>query len=115
MKKFLWFSKGGDQDAVDDIALYPAENFIGADAAAGDAVSLALMFKSIKYASVDTTDALHDMVDITITADKHTQVVDAIHDAIEHGQEGIIVVADGSSSTFLTTDITACAGITFTA
>ena len=121
MKKFLYFSKGGGEDAVDDIALYPAESFRGAAVAvgAGDAVSLGLHFKSIKYMNQDEADALYDQVDLTIGSDKHLEVIDAIYEAIENSDgedgSGVIVVADETNSKYISTDVTACVAITFTA
>lgn len=121
MNKFLWFSQGGDENAATDIALYPVESFLGASVAAGasDAVSLGLHFKSIKYANVDETDALYDQVDLVIGSDKHIEVIDAIYEAIENSDgedgSGIIVVADDTNSKYISSDVTDCAAITFTA
>ena len=121
MKKFLYFSKGGDENAVDDVALYPVESFRGAAVAVGatDAVSLGLHFKSIKYDNVDEIDALYDQVDLVIGSDKHIEVIDAIYEAIENSEgedgSGIIVVADDTNSKYISTDVTSVAAITFTA
>jgi len=137
MENYLYFRTQAtlaDDDDIAQSAMFPVSSFLGCYPL-GD-TTLKLHFKPVKVQQVFTTrvlqqdtdltsasimvkqpyDLLTDSVVLTITANTHKTVMEAL--VIEMRKEanstGFIVVADDISSgtTYLHTDITACGVIT---
>jgi hypothetical protein len=103
MEKFLIFI-----DAADDAAMYPVSRIQSVTVAA-DATIL------IKFAPGSLGEgqaASVDVVTLTCTANKELKVFKSIADAIggkSFKSSGFIVVADDVNSSYVDSDITACA------
>ena len=97
-------------DGADDAATYPASRLIGMTCA-GDG-ALLMRFES-SIGSFGTDGAANDLVTLTITANKHNEVMTAIVQAISGAKsphsDGMIIVSDDSNSVFLDSRITGCA------
>lgn len=111
--KYLYFSNGGGEDAVNDIACYPVSSFRGFAISAADAVSLGLYFDRIVEGIGGGDDEPFDLVDLVITSGAAKDVCNAIVREINKGGgDDFIVVADDTNSVYLTSDITDVAAIT---
>ena len=119
--KVLYFMEETDGafDAANDCVAIPVERFKGFTNKSGSSAvdELTMEFDSmIGYNGAhDDTTFVADSVELTITDNKHKEVIEDILNLI-HGthSDGFIVVADGSNSVFASQYITACA-ITVTA
>ena len=90
-------------DAGDDAACYPASRLISMTCAAN--ATLLLHFESSVGGSTGTE---HDLVTLTITADKEKIVMKTIAKAATNNSS-YTVIADDVTSTYVDTNITACA------
>ena len=110
MEKYLYFMEQTDGafDAAQDAVMYPASSFKGFSAS-GTTTTLLLHFHGILGQDEDA----HDVVTLTITANKQKEVMTAIAQAITGAKvphsDGVIVVADDSNSVYADSRITACA------
>ena len=118
-KKFLYFMQETDGafDTADDAYCVPVEQFKGFKIpTSSPTTSLQMEFVPMED-SVDAA-AANDTVVLTITANKHKEVMEAIVDKINEVDgprtDNFIVIADDSNSLYAISDITACA-ITVTA
>ena len=120
--KMLYFMEQTDGafDAANDCMAVPVERFKGFRAN-GTTTQLLMEFDPmLGYAAGDAAGThddtfVADSVVLTITANKHKEVMDDILSLI-YGthSDGFIVIADDSNSVYASTDISACA-ITITA
>ena len=110
MEKFLYFMEQTDGafDAAQDAVCYPVSSFQGFSAS-GTTTTLLLHFSGILGQDEDA----YDVVTLTITANKHKEVMTAIVQAISGAKsphsDGMIIVSDDSNSVFLDSRITGCA------
>ena len=113
MEKFLYFSKGGDNDAIDDVLCMPVSKFRGFVITGADAVSVTMTFDRLfESLTRDTDNEDFDNVDLVIATGTIKEVCEAITNAIYFGKEAFINVADVQNSKFLTSDITGITTIT---
>ena len=111
----------GAFDAANDCMAVPVERFKGFRVSTTNTTDLSMEFDPmLGYAAGDAAGShddtfVADSVLLTITANKHKEVMDDILNLI-HGthSDGFIVIADGSNSVFASSHITACA-VTITA
>mgnify|MGYP003112728376 CR=1 FL=1 len=111
--KFLYFANaiGGDGFDQDEMITYPATSLRAIEPADGG-TTLNLWFTPAEITTVAATDDA-DLVQLTVTALKHKEVVQAIVKSINASSvKGLIVVADEVNSIYLHTNITAVAAIT---
>tara|TARA_R110000824_G_C15009136_1_gene657100 strand:- start:331 stop:735 length:405 start_codon:yes stop_codon:yes gene_type:complete len=121
--KILYFMEQTDGafDAANDCMAVPVERFKGFRQAGTTVTELTMEFDPmLGYAAGDAAGShddtfVADSVVLTITANKHKEVMDDILGLI-HGthSDGFIVIADDSNSVYASTLITACA-VTITA
>tara|TARA_R100000544_G_C2168461_1_gene31057 strand:+ start:19 stop:474 length:456 start_codon:yes stop_codon:yes gene_type:complete len=134
METYLYFRTQAtlaDDDDIAQSAMFPASSFLGCHPT-GDAI-LKLHFKSMNLQDVSATRVIQndtditsasimvkqghdletDVVFLTITANKHKEVMTAIANAISQ-PGGMIVVADDltNNTEYLHANITACGSIT---
>jgi len=110
--KYLYFSKGGDEDAIDDIVCVPVSQFRGFLISAADAVSLGMYFSRTLEGVGGGDDEPFDLVDLVIASGTAKTVCKSIVEAINFGKDPFIVVADDTNSVYLDTNVTSIAGIT---
>jgi hypothetical protein len=92
-------------DAADDAALYPVSNIQSLTCASDGA----LVFK-FSPGSLGTGQAASiDSVALTITADTEKTVMNTIGEAIAFSKEAVLVIADDVASSYVDSNITACA------
>jgi len=112
MEKYLYFSKGGGNDGVDDVLCMPVSKFRGFVITTTDAVSLTLTFDRLfESLTRDTNDEDFDNVDLVIATGSIKSVCRAITEAINFGKDPFISVADVENSEFLDANITGVASI----
>ena len=111
MEKFLYFMEQTDGafDGANDAVCRPVSAFAGFGVT--NTTTLDLYFKGLLEDSGGTN---HDKVTLTITTNKHKEVMEAISDKMVYGTDPFIVVADDSNSVFIHPDVTGC-DITVTA
>ena len=110
--KYLYFMEqtDGEFDAANDAVCRRVSDFAGFGIT--DTTTLDLYFDGLLENSGGTD---HDKVALTITTNKHKEVMNTIVRAINNGGgDDFIVVADDSNSEYVDSMITACA-ITVTA
>ena len=138
MENYLYFRTQAtlaNDDAVADSGLFPASSFLGMHPTSDTA--LTLFFKPRQLVDSTSSVALNqdtdlttvstlqtlasktesDNVVLTITANKHKEVMQALCNSMTQSQAGFINVADDVSGTpsYLHPNITACGAITVTA
>ena len=113
MEKYLYFCKGGSADklfnAEHDVAVYPVSSFRGFTNQTTTQTHLAMCFKPIEGEVGDADgggDDVNDVVTLTITANKHKEVIEAILAAIDAPKvagtgKSMIVIADLMLQEFL--------------
>ena len=112
--KMLYFMEQTDGafDAANDCMAVPVERFKGFRVSTTNTTDLAMEFDPmIGYSGAhDDATFVADSVLLTITANKHKEVMDDILNLI-HGthSDGFIVIADDSNSKYASIHITACA------
>ena len=109
MEKYLYFMEAtdGQFDTAQDAVCYPVSSFQGFSAS-GTQTTLLLHFSGILGQDEDA----YDVVTLTITSDKHKEVITSIVQAITGAKaphsDGMIVVSDDANSVFLDSRITGC-------
>ena len=112
MEKYLYFCKGGTDkafNAAHDVAVYPVSSFRGFTNQTTTETHLAMCFKPIEGEVGDAEgggDDVNDVVTLTITANKHKEVIEAILAAMDAPKvagtgKSMIVVADIMLQEFL--------------
>ena len=112
MEKNLYFCKGGTDlafNAAHDVAVYPVSSFRGFTNQSTTETHLAMCFKPIEGEVGDADsggDDVNDVVTLTITANKHKEVIEAILAAMDAPKvagtgKSMIVVADIMLQEFL--------------
>ena len=112
MEKYLYFCKGGTDkafNAAHDVAVYPVSSFRGFTNQSTTETHLAMCFKPIEGEVGDADgggDDVNDVVTLTITANKHKEVINAVLAAIDAPKvagtgKSMIVVADIMLQEFL--------------
>jgi hypothetical protein len=108
MEKYLYFCKGGSGDklfnAAHDVAVYPVSSFRGFTNQTTTQTHLGMLFAPIE-GQIDNAD-VSDVVTLTITSDKHKEVIEAILAAIDAPKvagtgKSMIVIADLMLQDFL--------------
>tara|TARA_R100001126_G_scaffold36596_1_gene20584 strand:- start:258 stop:608 length:351 start_codon:yes stop_codon:yes gene_type:complete len=113
MEKYLYFSKGGGNDAVDDVLCMPVSKFRGFVITAADAVSVTMTFDRLfESLTQDTDNEDFDNVDLVIASGSIKDVCRAITEAINFGKDPFITIADVENSEFIDANITGVASIT---
>ena len=112
-EKFLYLSKGGGNDAVDDVLCMPVSKFRGFVITAADAVSVTMTFDRLfESLTRDTDDEDFDNVDLVIASGSIKDVCKAITEAINFGKDPFITIADVENSEFIDANITGVTSIT---
>ena len=107
MEKYLYFCKGGTDlafNAAHDVAVYPVSSFRGFTNQTTTQTHLGMLFAPIE-GQIDNAD-VSDVVTLTITSDKHKEVIEAILAAIDAPKvagtgKSMIVIADIMLQEFL--------------
>ena len=99
MEKYLYFCKGGSGDklfdAAHDVAVYPVSSFRGFTNQSTTETHLAMCFKPIEGEVGDADgggDDVNDVVTLTITANKHKEVMLAIADALVYPEKPVVTI-----------------------
>jgi len=112
--KYLYFSKGGGNDAVDDALCMPVSKFRGFLITEADAVSVTMtfdrVFEEITGGATDNED--FDQVDLVIASGSIKAVCRAITEAINFGKDPFITIADDENSEYIDSNISSIASIT---
>ena len=112
MEKYLYFCKGGTDlafNAAHDVAVYPVSSFRGFTNQSTTETHLAMCFKPIEGEVGDADgggDDVNDVVTLTITANKHKEVIEAILAAMDAPKvsgtgKSMVVIADIMLQEFL--------------
>ena len=112
MEKYLYFCKGGTDlafNAAHDVAVYPVSSFRGFTNQSTTQTHLAMCFKPIEGEVGDADgggDDVNDVVTLTITANKHKEVIEAILAAMDAPKvsgtgKSMVVIADIMLQEFL--------------
>lgn len=103
--KYLYFMEQTDGafDAANDAVCRPASDFSGFGVT--NTTTLDLYFNGLLENSGGTD---HDKVALTISTNKHKEVMETIVQAINFGKESFLVISDDSNSVFISPDITGC-------
>jgi len=117
MEKYLYFNNAaagdGQIDAADDVVCYKASDFRGAVQNGTTRTEITLlfapMFGELELAANAYPASVSDTVVLTITSDKHKEVLAAIIDAINAPMiagngKGLIVIADDMNAKYLSVD-----------
>ena len=119
MKRFFYFRDETTAAADDDVnasILVPVEDITGMNAQA--ATTLDIFFKSQTnvQAGEDGGVVVCDSVRLTVTTETQKGVMKAIVEAMNNGphEDGITVIADDLTSTYISEHITACSTISQT-
>ena len=107
MEKYLYFCKGGTDlafNAAHDVAVYPVSSFRGFTNQSGTISTVAMLFAPIE-GQIDNAD-VSDVVTLTITDNKHKEVIEAILAAMDAPKvagtgKSMTVVADIMLQEFL--------------
>ena len=115
MEKYLYFCVGGTDglfNAAHDVVVYPVSRFRGFTNQSTDQTHLAMLFEPMEGEVGDADgggDDVNDVVRLTITSDKHKEVISSILAAIEapiisgHGKN-MITIADNMNQEYLAID-----------
>ena len=107
-EKMLYFMEqtDGTFNAAQDMVTYPLSSFQGFSAS-GTETTLLLHFSGVLGQDEDA----YDVVTLTITSDKHKEVVQALTQAFNEGphSDGFINIADDVNSLYVNSAITSCA------
>ena len=99
MKKLLYISQGGANDAPGDFGIWPVDSFRGAALCAANDTSLGLYFNPMKHIEQGGSGLGVDLADITKTAGANSlTILKSICKAINHQRTRIVVVADDNAS-----------------
>ena len=109
MDKYLYFMEQTDGafDADNDAVCYPLSSFQGFSST-GSTTTLEMHFSGVLGQDEDA----YDVVTLTVTADQELKVFKSIADAISGNSfksNGYVVIADDVNSSYVDSDITACA------
>jgi len=114
MKKYLLFNVQGTSasvgDTAHDVACFPVDAFLGFSNEGTTSTEITMYFRSLE-GEFDTDSDAFDKVVLTITDNKHVKVMKDIIAAINGGphSDGVIVISDAETSTFVSDDVTGCA------
>lgn len=114
-EKYLYFrDQASTDDGSDDSCCFPLSSLTGLLPAS--ATTLSVFFKSMKQYDGDTIGSgevvTSDFVTLTITEDKHREVIQDIMDAILSNDTMITIADDRVSTSYCSTNISAVASIT---
>ena len=117
MKRYWYFRNPtaiGDDDAVTgDSIMVPVEDLVGFQAPTDTTIDI--YFKPQLSAAGGVPGAIiNDSVKLTVDTAKRKEVMKALAGATNHGphSDGITVIADDVTSTYLISEISAVAGVT---
>ena len=115
MKRYFYFrtvSSIGDDDSIDDSVLVDVDRIVGFQFIS-DTI-LQVFFESINnHMGGHGELIIRDTVALTVNTTKSREVVKALAEATNNGphEDGIIVIADDVTGTYIHPDITACSSI----
>lgn len=115
MKKYFYFRNPtaiGDDDAIDDSVLVDVDRILGFHAV--NDTTLQVFFESINnHAGGHGELIVRDTVTLTVNTTKTREVIQAMAEATNNGphEDGIVVIADDVTGTYIHPDITACSSI----
>tara|TARA_R100001244_G_C5101834_1_gene119012 strand:+ start:32 stop:388 length:357 start_codon:yes stop_codon:yes gene_type:complete len=112
MKKFLYFavSAPNDAGANEQVAMFPVDSVSHFEIA--ETTKLDVWMNKATGQEANEDGGLDNvMIRLLITSGKHKEVMDAIANAINFGQDAMLVVADTENAVYLHSDITACESI----
>ncbi len=115
MEKYLYFCKGatdGLYNVAHDVAVYPVSRFRGFTNQSTTQTELSMLFEPMEGEVGDADgggDDVCDVVVLTITSDKHKEVISSILAAIDAPKisgtgKSLITIADVMNSEFLSID-----------
>ena len=119
MKRFWYFRNpaaiASDDAETNDSIMVPVENITGMQQESD--TTLDIFFKSAmnpEGGNGITGTVLNDSVQLTVTSGKRRAIMQALAEATNNGpfDEGITVIADDVTSTYLVPEIEAVAGVT---
>ena len=115
MKRYFYFrtvTAIGDDDSIDDSVLVDVDRIVGFHCVTDTVVQL--FFESINNHAGGTGELIErDNVALTVNTTKTREVIQALAEATNNGphEDGIIVIADDVTGTYIHPDITACSTI----
>tara|TARA_R110000764_G_C10694978_1_gene344361 strand:+ start:36 stop:452 length:417 start_codon:yes stop_codon:yes gene_type:complete len=116
MEKYLYFNNAGTDgqiDAADDVLCVPASRFRGFNQPGTTRTEITLYFAPvegpIELGTNLASASVSDTVVLTITSDKHKEVIDAIISAIDApviagSGKNVITIADDMNAKYLSVD-----------
>jgi len=115
MKRYFYFrtvTSAAADDNIDDSILVPVENITGFYGQSDTRIDV--YFSPVTLSSGEGAPISNDSVQLTVASSKTNEVIQALCEATNNGphEDGITVIADDLTETYLTSDITACSTIT---
>jgi len=110
MKKYLYFASAAADatSSTEQVAMFAVDKVSHYEM--HTATALRIYFDAGQELDEDS-GIDKPVVVLTITTGKHKEVMDAIANTINFGQDAMLVVADSENSVFLDANITACFSI----
>ena len=117
MDRYFYFrtvTTAGADDNIDDSVLVPVDNITGIYGR--DDTTIEVYFDTISVTSTEGSAIANDHVVLTCASSKTNEIMQAICEAANNGphEDGITIIADDLTSTYITEHITACGAITQT-
>jgi len=115
MKRYFYFrtvTSAAADDNIDDSILVPVENITGFYGQSDTRIDV--YFSPVTLSSGEGAPISNDSVQLTVASSKTNEVIQALCEATNNGphEDGITVIADDLTSTYLNANITACSTIT---
>ena len=117
MDRYFYFrtvTTAGADDNIDDSVLVPVDNITGIYAR--NDTQIEVYFETISVTSAEMSAVANDFVQLTCASSKTNEIMQAICEAANNGphEDGITVIADDLTSTYISEHITACSTISQT-
>ena len=115
MKRYFYFrtvTSAAADDNIDDSILVPVENITGFYGQSDTRIDV--YFSPVTLTSAEGSTVANDSVQLTVASSKTNEIIQALCEATNNGphEDGITVIADDLTSTYLNSNITACSTIT---
>ena len=117
MDRYFYFrtvSDIGNDDNIGDSVLVPVDNITGIYGR--DDTNIEVYFETVAVTSAEGSAIANDFVQLTCASSKTNEIMQAICEAANNGphEDGITVIADDVTGTYISEHITACSTITQT-
>ena len=115
MKRYFYFrtvTSAAADDNIDDSILVPVENITGFYGQSDTRIDV--YFSPVTLTSAEGSTVANDSVQLTVASSKTNEIIQALCEATNNGphEDGVTIIADDLTSTYLNSNITACGTIT---